>query len=106
MQWRRIFGAVAAGVVAFGVVVGGYAAVSRATLGAPAVLQKAGNLGKQFSEQLDWEQAARETYGTDGKLLSPATDSPSLPRAAPPHKHQSMPPTRCLPQHCHAPLPP
>ncbi|TNF83142.1 MAG: GtrA family protein [Acidobacteria bacterium] len=82
LHWRRIFGAVAAGVLGFAVVVGGYAAVSRATLGAPAVLQKAGNLGKRFSEQLDWEQAARETYGANGKLLAPSEESPSLTATA------------------------
>jgi hypothetical protein len=57
--------------------VSGYAGLSKATLGESAVLQKAGNLGKQFSEQLDWEQAARETYGADGRLLGP----PDAPRS-------------------------
>jgi putative flippase GtrA len=74
---RRVVAATAAGLLGFGVVVSGYAGLSKATLGESAVLQKAGNLGKQFSEQLDWEQAARETYGADGRLLGP----PDAPRS-------------------------
>jgi len=81
-RWVPTLAAVSAGVLAFAVVVGSYAALSRATLGAPAVLQKAGNLGKQFSEQLDWEQAARETYGAEGKLLGPPADAPRLTTTA------------------------
>jgi putative flippase GtrA len=82
LLWRRTLGALTAGVIGFVVIVGSYAALSRATLGAPAVLQKAGNLGKRFSEQLDWEQAARETYGADGKLLGPPAVAPKLTTAA------------------------
>ena len=82
LRWMRTVVALTAGVIAFVVIVGSYVAVSRAALGAPAVLQKAGNLGKQFSEQLDWEQAARETYGADGKLLGPPADAPRLSTTA------------------------
>jgi len=81
-RWMRTLRVLTAGVIAFVVTVGSYAAVSRVTLGAPAVLQKAGNLGKQYSEQLDWEHAAKETYGSDGKLLGPPADAPRLSTTA------------------------
>ena len=58
-------------------VVAGYGGLAHAHFGPAGVLQKAGNLGKRFSEQLDWREAARETYG-DGGLAHGA------PRPRPP----------------------
>ncbi len=57
------------GVGAYALIACAYMLLSQATLGTPGLLQKGSNLSKQFSEQLDMRQAAKETYGAEGKLF-------------------------------------
>lgn len=54
-----------------------YAGLSQSTLGTPGIMQKASNLSKQFSEQLDMREAARETYGADGALFGDREEAPA-----------------------------
>ena len=79
---RAAVGALAA-TAAMLLVVASYAALSHALLGSSALLQKAGNLSKQYSEQLDWERAAQEAYGAGGSVLG-------APRPAPPLTHTAL----------------
>ena len=58
----------AAGIAAFLATAVAYAFLSSAALGTSTLFQKTSNLQKNFSEQLDMKEAARETYGTEGTL--------------------------------------
>lgn len=52
------------------VMTGAYAATCFAALGTVGIFQKTSNLAKTATEQLDPEEAARQTYGVDGALMS------------------------------------
>ncbi|MDP1835048.1 MAG: GtrA family protein [Chlamydiales bacterium] len=62
------------GLVAFGIALGGYVMLSEATLGTPGIFQKTDMLAKQYSEQLDYEQAAKEVYGENGISRTESTE--------------------------------
>lgn len=75
--WARIFMLQAASASAFAAVIVAYGLLSQMTLGTCGMFQKASNLDKAFSEQLDMRQAARETYGAQGALLRERTPRPA-----------------------------
>ncbi len=62
----------------YAVVIGGYVFLSMVTAGTPGLFQKNPNLAKQFSEQLDMREAARETYGARGLLYGPPRPGSSV----------------------------
>ncbi len=70
--------AIAAATAGYAAVIGGYVFLSMATVGTPGLFQKNPNLAKQFSEQLDMREAARETYGAQGVLYGPPRPAPLI----------------------------
>lgn len=80
IRWRCGLLRVGLGLGAFALVACAYMFLSQATLGTLGLLQKGSNLSKQFSEQLDMRQAAKETYAADGRLFG-QNELPPLSKA-------------------------
>jgi putative flippase GtrA len=62
----------------FAAVVGAYVLLSMNTVATLGLFQKNPNLLKEYSEQLDMRDAARETYGAQGVLYGPPRPVPSF----------------------------
>lgn len=65
--------------IAFVVVTAGWAAGTLATGGSLGIGEKTARLGRHFSEQLEFHEAAREAYGPDGYVYGP--ESLAIPLA-------------------------
>ena len=73
----------------FAVSIAGYIAVNEKISGSTGIFQKSTNISKVYSEQIDWRNAARETYGQKNAAPAIPSSENAIPRAFR-HFHENL----------------